>query len=93
MTPSKDQRHQLKQGIHHKSMQDQQMTTPDKMEVHSGMVDVLNKVTPKMMRRTQEEDKCISRVVHYVKDSKKPSLAQIIDIKSKTVCKYICQFD
>ena len=41
------------------------------------MVDILSKVTPGMMREAQEEDIDISKTIHYVKFSKKPTLAQI----------------
>ena len=41
------------------------------------MVDILNKVSPEMMRQAQEEDVNISKTMHYVKSGKKPTLAQL----------------
>ena len=57
------------------------------------MVDVLNKVTPGMMKEAQEEDVDISKTICYVKSGKKPTLAQIRKIKSRPVQRYLCQFD
>ena len=57
----------VKHDIHHNSMQDQQMTTSDKIEVDSCMVNILSKVTLEIIRRAGEEDVDISRVVHHVK--------------------------
>ena len=56
------------------------------------MIDVLNKVSPQMKERAQEEDFDISQVLHYVKAGKKLTLAQIKNIKAKTVQKYLYQF-
>ena len=57
------------------------------------MVDVLNKVSPEMMRQAQEEDLEIGKVKYYVMLARKPSLAQIRKLKSKIVCRYLRQFD
>ena len=57
------------------------------------MVDVLSKVPSERMRQAQEEDLEISKVMHYVKLGRKPSLAQIRKLKSKIVCRYLWRFD
>ena len=49
------------------------------------MVDILSKVSPKMMKEAQREDIDISKTICYVKTGKKPTLAQICKIKSKCV--------
>ena len=57
------------------------------------MVDVLNKVSPEMMRQAQEDDLEISKVRCYVMLARKPSLAQIRRLKSKIVHGYLQIFD
>ena len=71
----------------------QQVPDSRKINVHSGMVDVLSRVTPSMMKEAQEEDIDISKTIHYVKSGKKPMLAQIRKVKSRTVQRYLHQFD
>ena len=61
----------------------------DNIQGISAMVDVLSKVSPEMMRQAQEGDLETSKVMHYVKLGRKPSLAQIRKIKSKIVCRYL----
>ena len=62
--------------------------------MHSEMVDVLNKVTPVMMKDAQqEEDIDISKTICYVKSCKKPMLSQIRKIKSRPMQRYLHQFD
>ena len=63
----------------------QQAPDSRKINVHSGMVDVLSRVTPSMMKEAQEEDIDISKTIHYVKSGKKPTLAQIRKVKSRPV--------
>ena len=53
--------------------------------MHSGMVDVLSRVTPSMKKEPQEEDIDISKMICYVKPGKIPMLAQIRKIKSGPV--------
>ena len=65
----------VKQEIQDRSIQNQQVPTESKNEVQSEMIDVLNKVSPQMMERAQEEDFDISQVMHYVKAGKKPTFA------------------
>ena len=61
----------------------QQAPDSGKIKVHSEMADILSQVTPGMMKEAQEEDVDISKTIHYVKSSRKPSLAQIRKIKSR----------
>ena len=63
----------------------QQAPDSRKISVHSGMVDVLSRVTPNMMKEAQQEDVDISKSIHYVKSGKKLMLAQIRKIKSRPV--------
>ena len=56
-------------------------------------MDVLSKVSPKMVRQAQKEDLEISKVMHYVNLGRKPSPAQIRKLKSKIVCRYLQQSD
>ena len=70
----------------------QQAPDSRKINVHSGMVDVLSRVTPSMMKEDQEEDIDISKTICYVKSSKKPMLVQIRKIKSRPVQRYLHQF-
>ena len=70
-----------------------QVPDSKKICVHSKMVDILSRVTPSMMKDAQEEDIDISKMICYVKYGKKPSLAQISKIKSRLVCRYLCQFN
>ena len=63
----------------------QQAPDSRKINAHSGMVDVLSRVTPSMMKEAQEEDVDISKTICYVKSGKKPMLAQIRKIKSRPV--------
>ena len=46
------------------------------------MMDILSRVTLSMMKKAQEEDVDISKMMCYVKSGKKPMLAQIKEIKS-----------
>ena len=55
----------------------------------STMVDTLNKVSPEMMRQSQEEDLEISKGMCYAMVRRKPSLAQISKLKSKIVHRYL----
>ena len=71
----------------------QQAPGSSKINAHSGMVDVLSRVTPSMMKEAQEEDVDISKTIRYVKSGKKPTLAQIRKIKSRPVQRYLRQFD
>ena len=71
----------------------QQAPDSRKINVHSGMVDVLSRVTPSMMKEAQEEDIDISKTIHYVKSGKKPMLAQIRKVKLRPVQRYLCQFE
>ena len=50
---------------------DQQAPDSRKINVHSGMVDVLSRVTPSMMKEAQEEDIDISKTMRYVKSGEK----------------------
>ena len=63
----------------------QQAPDSRKINVHSGMVDVLSRVTPSMMKEAQEEDIDISKTICYVKSGKKPTLPQIGKVKSRPV--------
>ena len=63
----------------------QQAPDSRKINAHSGMVDVLSRVTPSMMKEAQGEDIGISKTIRYVKSGKKPMLAQIRKIKSRPV--------
>ena len=63
----------------------QQAPASRKINVHSGMVHVLSRVTPSMMKEAQEEDIDISKTINYVKSGKKPMLAQIRKVKSRPV--------
>ena len=71
----------------------EQLPDSEKISVHSKMVNILSKVTPGMMKEVHEEDIDISKTICYVKSGKKPALAQIWKIKSRPVCRYLCQFD
>ena len=71
----------------------QQVPDSRKINVHSGMVDVLSRVTPSMMKEAQEEDVDISKTICYVKSGKKLMLAQIRKVKSRPVQRYLHQFD
>ena len=57
------------------------------------MVDVLSRVTASMMKEAQERDVDTSKIMHYVKSGRKPTLAQIRKVKSRPVQRYLCQFD
>ena len=61
----------------------QQAPDGEKIDAHSEMVDVLSRITPSMIKETQEEDVDISKTICYVKSSRKPLLAQIRQIKSR----------
>ena len=63
----------------------QQVPDSGKINVHSEMVDILSRVTPSMMKETQEEDIDISKTICYVRSGKKPMLAQIRKVKSRPV--------
>ena len=71
----------------------QQAPDSRKINVHIGMVDILSRVTPSMMKEAQEEDVDISKTICYVKSGKKPMLAQIRKVKSRPVQRYLCQFE
>ena len=71
----------------------QQVPDSRKINVHCGMVDVLSRVTPSMMKDAQEEDVDISKTICYVKSGKKLMLAQIRKVKSRPVQRYLHQFD
>ena len=45
------------------------------------------------MKEAQEEGVDISKSIHYVKSGKKPMLAQIREVKSRPVQRYLHQFD
>ena len=66
-----------------------QRSIHDNIQGTSAMVDVLNKVSPEMMRQDQEEDLEIGKIRCYVMLARKPSLAQIRRLKSKIVCRYL----
>ena len=61
----------------------------NKTEINSKLVVILSRVMPDMMKQAQEEDVDISKDMHHVNLGKKPILAQIRNIKSKTVCRYL----
>ena len=63
----------------------QQAQDRGKINVHSGMVDILSRVTTSMVKEAQEEDLDISKTICYVKSGKKPTLAQIRKVKSRPV--------
>ena len=63
------------------------------ISVHGKMVDILSKVTPGMMKEAQEEDIDISKTIHYVSSGMKTTLSHIQKIKSRTVHRYLHQFD
>ena len=63
----------------------QQAPDSRNINVHSGMVDILSRVTPSMMKEAREEDIDISKTIHYVKSGKTPMLAQIRKVKSRPV--------
>ena len=71
----------------------QQAPDSEKISAHSKIVDVLNRVTPSMMKEAQEEDVDISKAICYVKFSRKPTLAQIRAIKSRPMQRYFWQFN
>ena len=75
------------------SIQQQQKPAENKIEAQSDMVDVLATVSPQMTKLAQEEDIDIGEVMCYVRVGKKPTLAQIRNMKSKPVWKYLQQFD
>ena len=83
---------ELKKEIQ-RSIHEEPKRESDNIQGTSAMVDVLSKVSPEMMRQSQEEDPEIGKVRHYVMLTRKPSLAQIRKLKSKTVCRYLQQFD
>ena len=62
-------------------------------ELHSGVIEVLSKVSPCEMKEAQQADPTIIHVVQWVKAGNKQKLPQIIKEKSKNVMKYLCQFD
>ena len=70
-----------------------QASDSKKVSAHSKMVDIPSRVTPSMMMSAQEEDIDMSKMIHYVKSGNKPSLAQIHKIKSRSVYRYLWQFD
>ena len=74
---------------------DLKRAVPDsrKINVHSGMVDVLSRVTPSMMKEAQEEDIDISKAIPYVKSGKKLMLAQIRKGKLRPVQRYLRQVE
>ena len=75
-------KHEIQRSIHEKP-------EGDNIQGVSTMADVLSKVSPDIMRQDQEEDLEISKVMHYVKLGRKPSLTQIRKLKSKIVCRYL----
>ena len=72
-----------------RSMHEKPEGDSDNIPGTRGMIDVLSKVSPEMMRQAQEEDLEISKVRCYVMLARKPSLAQIRKLKSKIVCRYL----
>ena len=65
---------------------------PQKLELHTSAIDVLNKVSTSEMKEAQQADPTISQVVKWVKVGNKPKLSQIRKEKSKNIRKYLCQF-
>ena len=61
----------------------------DNIQGISAMMDVLSKVSPKLMRQAQKEDLEISKVMCYVMLGRKPSLSQIRKLKFKIVGRYL----
>ena len=53
------------------------MPEKDDIQGISTMVDILNMMSPDMIRQVQEEDLEISKAMYCVKSGKKPSLTQI----------------
>ena len=69
----------IKQAIQKGSIQSQQNKPgTDKIQAHCEMVDVLGKLSPKMMKQAQGDDVDISKVMHYAKSGKKTIPAQIL---------------
>ena len=68
----------IKQQIQ-KSIQDKPEV--DKIKCSGTMVDVLNEVSPEVMRQAQEEDLDFNKAMPYVNSGKKLSLGQIRKIK------------
>ena len=56
-------------------------------------VSVLNQVTPEDMAEAQKKDPILGSVCPYVSAGEKLKLLAIARIKSKTVWKYLLQFD
>ena len=82
-----------KRAVKTEMTKQEQLPDSEKISAHSKMVDIPRKVISGMMKEAQEEDSNISKTIHYVKSSKKPTLAQIKKIKSRPVHRYLHQFD
>ena len=83
----------VKQEIHNTSIQNLQGPKQDNFTMQCKKVDdVLNKLSPEMMKQAQEEAIDISKAIHYVRPGKKPTLAHIHKIKSRYVYRYLNQF-
>ena len=57
------------------------------------MIEVLSKVSPSEMIEAKQADLTIGQVVWWVKTDNKPKLSRIRKTKSKSVRKYVHQFD
>ena len=60
----------------------------DKIKVYSEMIDVLNKVSPVMMKKAQDEDVGIT-MISLCQSGKETILTQICKTKSRPVCRYL----
>ena len=78
---------ELKKAVHVEI--NQQAPDSKKISAHGEMVDVLSRFTLSMMKEAQEEDVNISKTICYVKSGRKPMLAQIREIKSRPVQRYL----
>ena len=51
--------------------------SPQELELHSSVIDILSKVSTSEMREAQQADLTIGQVVWWVKAGNKPKLCQI----------------
>ena len=56
-------------------------------------INVLSKVNPEIMMEVHEREIELSMVTQYIKVGKMPRMAQIAQITSRNVHKYLLQFD
>ena len=61
------------------------MPEEEKIAVHSDMVDVLNRVSPEMLKQTKDRDVSISKEMHYVNVARNPHFFKFIG-SSQDVC-------